>query len=715
MPQHRILKCFLGLTALWLAAAVLYAAEQHGTVKSGSLPIPGATITATMDDKKLVTTTDDQGNYTFPDIDTGVWKMTVEMLGFESQTKQIGVSPDAPSPQWDLKLLDQAGLTAQLDAKTAAAAAAAPPAAAPAVSAPAPAASAAATPAPASAAPAAASSAAAPASAQGASQAAANGRGGRGARGQAAQAANGRGSNGRGGANNNNGRPSLLGAYQEVGVSQSAETSAFSGQDTISSDMSAQLSQSADQSFVVQGSQSTAMGMAGVADFGGGFGPGGPGGFGGDFGGRGGFGGPEGLAGAGGDAGGLAGLGGQGGDAGAGGGRGFGGGGPGGGGRGGPGGGGGFAGGGRGGGGGFGGPGGGFGGRGGGGAAFAGGRGGRGGFQGRAGAMAFGNNRRSARQLYSFNLNVSEANSILNAQTYSLSGQDLGKPYMNRTNVTGNIGGPLKIPKVINGNNGQFQVNFTVGRSRNGNQGNLTTMPSQAERLGNFQGVPATNGQTAVIYDPTTCTASGCAPFPNNTIPTLNPISAQLLKFYPFPNLPGLTRNYEVPTTPLTNTNTLNSRFQQTLNAKNRITLTLAWQGTSGTTPNSLLMTDPFNNQLIVDSNNGSGINASTTYAHNFTTRLINSLAFTFSRQAQVASPYFSGLTNVEQQLGIAGVATDPLNWGPPGINFTNYGGLSERTASNVRQQTSSATDSLTWVRGKHTLQFGGAFRRQHW
>ena len=329
--------------------------------------------------------------------------------------------------------------------------------------------------------------------------------------------------------------------------------------------------------------------------------------------------------------------------------------------------------------------------------------------------------------MYTGSLNITEANSLLNAQGFSLSGVNVGQPYANRTNVTGSVGGPLNIPKLFTNNSGQFQLNFTVSRSRNGSESALTTMPSEAERQGNFEGVQETNGATAVIYNPTTCTATGCIPFPNNQIPNcppggpyvacINPIAQQLLKFYPFPNLPGQNgiRNYEVPSTPLSSTNSLNSRVNQTINAKNRIMVSLAWQGINGTTPNSLLLQDPYNNATIVDSSSGSGLNAGTTYSHNFTTRLINSLAFTWSRQSQLATPYFSGLENVEQLLGIGGVATDPLNWGPPGISFTNYGGLSDRTASLVRQQTGSATESLIWVHGKHTLTFGGGFRRQHW
>ncbi len=725
MPQYRIRNYFLRLIAVWLALAGLFAAEQHGVVKSGGLPVPGATVTATMDNKKVVTTTDDQGVYSFPDLDEGVWKMTVELLGFETVTRDIGVSPEAPSPSWDLKLMSAADLTTALAAKATAVAAAAAPApapAAPAVAVGAPAAApttAATTPTPA--APAAAPSATPTGNGRGGTQAAQNGRG----RNQNQTAAAGRGgqgtaANGRGGQGTaaNGGRPSLLGAYQEVGVNQSAESSAFNTEGNISSEQSAQLSQSADQAFVVQGSQSTAMGMGGNPDFGGGFGGrggdfgGGPGGgFGGEAGGMGmgmpGAGGADaaGAGGAGGGAGGGGGVGGGGG------GRGGGGGGIGGGG--GRGGGGGMPGGGGPGGGGFGG------GRGGaGGAAFAGGRGGRGGFQGRPGAMAFGNNRRNPRQMYTGSLNINEANSILDAKTFSLSGQDISKPYMNRTNVTGNVGGPFKIPKLLDGSKGQFQINFTVGRSRNGQlsgNGVPTTMPSGPERLGDFAGVPGTNGQTAVIYDPT-----NNAPFAGNIIPTtrINPIATQLMKFYPYPNLPGLTRNYEAPSTPVTSTNTLNSRVNQTINAKNRIMVNAAWQGTNGRSPNSLLLTDPFNNNSpIIDTSNGNGVNAGTTWSHNFTTRLINSLAFTFSRQKTVASPYFSGLQNIEgpQYLNIPGVATDSLNWGPPSVGFTNYGGLSDITARLQQAQTSSATESLMWIHAKHTFTFGGGFRRQQW
>ena len=125
-------------------------------------------------------------------------------------------------------------------------------------------------------------------------------------------------------------------------------------------------------------------------------------------------------------------------------------GGPGGGGRGG---GGGFA-------GGFGGRGGGFGG---------GGRGGRGGpGGGRGNVAAFGNARRNRQMQYNGNANFTLDNSVWDAQTYSLNGQQVAKPAYAASSASVMFGGPLKIPKLLKGNNGMFTINYQLRRSRNG-------------------------------------------------------------------------------------------------------------------------------------------------------------------------------------------------------------------------------------------------------
>ena len=102
------------LVAVCLAVTQLLASEHHGIVQSGGLPIPGATVTAAQGDKKLATTTDEQGAYSFPNLADGVWTVQVEMMGFAKATNEIGIAPQAPSPTWELKQLSAVDLKASL-------------------------------------------------------------------------------------------------------------------------------------------------------------------------------------------------------------------------------------------------------------------------------------------------------------------------------------------------------------------------------------------------------------------------------------------------------------------------------------------------------------------------------------------------------------------------------------------------------------------------
>ena len=77
------------LLSILLAVLGLQAAEHHGHVKFGGLPVPGATVTATQGDKKFVAVTDQQGDYSFPDLPDGTWTIQVEMLCFSTVKQDV--------------------------------------------------------------------------------------------------------------------------------------------------------------------------------------------------------------------------------------------------------------------------------------------------------------------------------------------------------------------------------------------------------------------------------------------------------------------------------------------------------------------------------------------------------------------------------------------------------------------------------------------------
>ncbi|HUV71329.1 MAG TPA: TonB-dependent receptor [Terracidiphilus sp.] len=94
-------------------ASVAWAAEYHGLVFFGGVPVPGATVTVKQGAKKFSTVTDRQGLYEFADLANGTWKIEIEMSGFSTLDGTVTVTPETPQGKWDLKLLDLETLLAQ--------------------------------------------------------------------------------------------------------------------------------------------------------------------------------------------------------------------------------------------------------------------------------------------------------------------------------------------------------------------------------------------------------------------------------------------------------------------------------------------------------------------------------------------------------------------------------------------------------------------------
>src|SRR5204863_1959639 len=73
-------------------------------VRIGPVGVPGATVTASQADKRVLTSTDQEGVYKFADLADGVWTLKVEMIGFAPVSQDVTVAPDSPPSMWELKL-----------------------------------------------------------------------------------------------------------------------------------------------------------------------------------------------------------------------------------------------------------------------------------------------------------------------------------------------------------------------------------------------------------------------------------------------------------------------------------------------------------------------------------------------------------------------------------------------------------------------------------
>jgi hypothetical protein len=122
-----------------------------------------------------------------------------------------------------------------------------------------------------------------------------------------------------------------------------------------------------------------------------------------------------------------------------------------------------------------------------------------------------------------------------NANSFFNNRVGLEKPRYRFNTYTYNIGGPVTIPKLFNRNRDKvfFFWSQEFWPNRQGSTLN-TTMPTAAERNGDFSGTLDVNNRLVVIQDP----FNNRAPFPGNRIPAnrLSPSGRALLNVFDAPN-----------------------------------------------------------------------------------------------------------------------------------------------------------------------------------
>lgn len=333
-------------------------------------------------------------------------------------------------------------------------------------------------------------------------------------------------------------------------------------------------------------------------------------------------------------------------------------------------------------------------------------QGGRGGappdWQRLANSRAFGNGRQNQRPLYTGMALFSLDDYVWDARNYSVTGAGVDKPaYANaRYGVT--FGGPLQIPKLISASKRiNFTLDFQLQKNRTGVNSQGVNMPTGLERIGDFSQT-LVQGKPVTIYDPTTG-----LPFAGNVIPLtrLNSAALALLNYFPNPNVDVASRNYQTSWTNSNDLHNLNFRLSNIrIGSKDRLNGGVGYQGSSGSSPSLF---------EFIDTSAGRSMNANLTWSRSITARLVNNVQFTFSRTRQLSSPFFAYGEDIASKLGIVGTAQNPFDFGPPNLNFTNYGSLTDGNYSLNRNQTGALGESLTWSHGVHNFSFGADYRRQ--
>lgn len=332
-----------------------------------------------------------------------------------------------------------------------------------------------------------------------------------------------------------------------------------------------------------------------------------------------------------------------------------------------------------------------------------GGRGGNGrGGRGQQNANFIGNRARRSNNRIQTQVFFTARNSVFDARPFSLNGQEVAKSSYANNRYGVNMGGPLMIPKLFDLSR---ILNFTVtynGTLARNPYDATATLPSAAERGGNFAG-------RNTIFNPTTCVAGlGCQPFADNLIPAtqIDQSAFKLLQsnLIPLPTYSGLIQNYRYTSAAPSNSQSVNTRLQWSVNQTNRISFTSNYQSRNSQTVN------PFTYR---DESQGDGSNSSINWTKNFSPRLFSNFTVGFNRNYSELVPYFQTLgLNAFTAFGIAGASPDPRNAGPPWLNFTNYGGLNDGNASKSAVNTWNLSEAFTYRRGKHNWGWGAQWSK---
>jgi len=306
-------------------------------------------------------------------------------------------------------------------------------------------------------------------------------------------------------------------------------------------------------------------------------------------------------------------------------------------------------------------------------------------------SAAFGNNRRGAGSLYNGSLGIILDNSALDARNFSYTGQNTPKPGYDKFQGIGSFGGPIRIPHLIQ-NGPIFFVAYNWTRNHTANISSAL-VPTEVQRTGDLSAF-------APVYDPTTG-----APFPGNVIPTtrISPQATALLNFYPQPNFNSSLYNYQVPIVGETHQDSMQSRLNKTIGNKNQLYGTFAFQRTAVDTPNLF---------GFLDKTSTLGSNTQINWSHRMSQRMFAHFQITFSRMSTTLLPNFASKENVSGTAGISGNAQDPLNWGPPALQFTSITGLTDGTAAVNHNQTTAYSYDGLWNYGRHNVTYGADLKR---
>ena len=270
----------------------------------------------------------------------------------------------------------------------------------------------------------------------------------------------------------------------------------------------------------------------------------------------------------------------------------------------------------------------------------------------------------------------------------------------------GTVGGPLVLPHIYNGKDRTFFFFSYQGTRRTKGATFIGTVPTAAQRSGDFSGI------AAPIFNPYTTnpTTKARTVFPGNVIPAslLDPVAVKMAAYYPLPNTGpiGATTNNFLSNEPVRLSQDVYSlRIDQNVTQKYHVNGRYAYSRTPLTQP------DYFHNPAT----SGTGAVGTTNFVnqsfslnnlYQFSPTLLLNVNYGFARWFQARQTRSYGFDN--SQLGfpdsLVSAITIPMF---PAVNITGYTGLANQSYLINGNDSHAILINLKKILSRQTLSIG--------
>lgn len=268
----------------------------------------------------------------------------------------------------------------------------------------------------------------------------------------------------------------------------------------------------------------------------------------------------------------------------------------------------------------------------------------------------------------------------------------------------GTTGGPIRRNKVF------YFVGYEASRRRDGYT-SVLTVPSVLERAGDFSQSYNANGTLAVIYDPNVGTPSTRPAFAGNKIPVsrLDPVALNVIKTYPLPNrapdnIAG-SNNFAANSVTALDTDNVTGKLDYNLSDSQKLVGRFLWNQQNSVTRS--VYADPGADPNT--SNAPTGWNLLGSWTSIVRPTLVNEFRADWVTRSTIIESQSVGL-HYPTRLGLVGIPDTSF----PRFNVNGYAALGTnnqyRNQSPIQQ--TELSDTITWIKGTHSVRFGGDFRR---